>query len=95
MNTIQQATRETVTLAFDRTSTREELFEVIDLLCKNGKSEFTRRADAAGRAGQSDAEISAFSEALSQDTFDEIERIAEGELLSLEHLLLGRGERLN
>jgi hypothetical protein len=79
-------------MAFDRISTREELFEVIDLLCKNGKSEFTRHAEAADQCGE---DLSAFSEALSRDTLDETERIADGELLSLEHLLLGQGERLN
>ena len=79
--------------AFDRISTREELFEVIDLLCNNGKSEFTRRADGLGRSG--DEDISAFSAALTHDALDEPERIADGELLSLEGLLLGQCERPN
>jgi hypothetical protein len=95
MNPIQQATPEATPVTFDRTSTREELFEVIDLLCKYGKSEFTRRADGAGLAAQADDDLSAFSAALSQDALDETERVADGELLSLEHLLLGRNERLN
>jgi hypothetical protein len=90
MNTIQQ-TPETKPVAFDRISTREELFEVIDLLSKSGKSEFTRCAEA----GEPAEDISAFSAALSQDTLDETERIADGELLSLENLLLGQGERVN
>jgi hypothetical protein len=90
MNTIQQ-TRESKPIVFDRISTREELFEVIDLLSKSGKSEFTRCADT----GEPAEDISAFSAALSQDTLDETERIADGELLSLENLLLGQGERVN
>jgi hypothetical protein len=90
MNTIQQTT-ETKPVTFDRISTREELFEVIDLLSKCGKSEFTRRAEA----GEPTEDISAFSAALSQDTLDETERVADGELLSLENLLLGQGERVN
>ena len=80
---------------FDRTSTREELFEVIDLLCNNGRSEFTRRSDGTGRVIPSDADISAFSAALTQDALNEPERVADGELLSLEGLLLGNYERLN
>jgi|HubBroStandDraft_6_1064221.scaffolds.fasta_scaffold2878251_1 hypothetical protein len=90
MNPLQQAMPNAPTVVFDRISTREELFEVIDLLCKNGKSEFTRYTE-----GQPNEDLSAFSAALSQDTLDETERLADGELLSLEHLLLGQGERLN
>jgi hypothetical protein len=82
------------TITFDRISTREELFEVIELLCKNGRSEFTRSADETGR-GQSDTDLSAFSAALSQDTLEDAEGNADGELLSLEGLLLGQSERLN
>ena len=69
----------------DRISTREELFEVMDLLCSTGKSEFTRKAEIGESSVQNDTadKLLAYSDA------------ATDEIASLTDLLVGELERPN
>jgi hypothetical protein len=70
----------------DRISTREELFEVMDLLCSSGKSEFTRKPE-----NDEDGSYNAAADKLTANT----DADAADEISSLTELLVGELERPN
>ena len=84
-------------ITFDRTSTREELFEVIELLCNNGKSEFTRSpgTEATDAGGRSFDDLFSLPTALSQNATEDEDQAFSGDLRSLEELLFNQKGRLN
>ena len=79
MKNLPETQPSVTTLPFDRTSTREELFEVIEMLCASGRVPWTTQVAGTAVLG-------------ADFTRDET---SDDDAPSLEELILGNHERLN